>query len=169
MSRLFSFFLFSKGRLFFPPALSLIPTIILALHGDSVFFTDELESPPPGGIKAVVVVFIHDPWHIIITSRSCLDQDRLHHPPFVCPAFLGHDTRILPIGLMQHVDSMVGYTTLVRLSPPDITLVFCLPCAPMPARLSNIALLAMLAGDLVYHPLLPLCSSFLLHIADHTA
>ena len=63
------FFLYRAPFLF--PALSLMPTIILALHGDSVFFTDELESPPPGGIKAVVVVFIHDPWHIIITSRSC--------------------------------------------------------------------------------------------------
>ncbi|CAM9159040.1 unnamed protein product [Heterosigma akashiwo] len=70
------------------PALSLMTMNILTLHGgDSVFFTDELEGPPPGGIKAVIiVVFIHSPWHITIVSCSCclLDQeDRFLHPPFV--------------------------------------------------------------------------------------
>ena len=77
--------------------------------------------------------------------------------------------RLLLVGVMKHVHSMVGHTTLARFSSSDIALVFSFPRAPMPFRFANVALFTVLAGYLIDHPLLPLWGSLLLDVADQTA
>ena len=77
--------------------------------------------------------------------------------------------RVIPVGVMKHVYSMDGHTTLARLSSTDIALVFSFPCAPMPFCFANVALLTVLARYLTDHPFLALWASLLLDIADQTA